>query len=66
MEKVTEGMTKLRGMHLLWGEATRAFLCMVPMLIAIILGQDSLIVPLGQGGFFYGAIALPQAREHDF
>jgi hypothetical protein len=25
METVKEGMTKLKGMHLLWGEAVRAF-----------------------------------------
>jgi hypothetical protein len=62
MKKITEGMTNLKGVQLLWGEATRAFLCMIPMLIAALLGQSSLIVPLGQGGFFYGAIPLPQAR----
>jgi hypothetical protein len=62
MGKVTEGITKLRGVHLLWGEATRAFLCMIHILIALVLGQSSLIVPLGQGGFFYCAIPLPQAR----
>ena len=62
MEQIKEGMTKLKGMHLLWGEAVRAFLCMLPMLIAAILGQSALVAPLGQGGFFYGAIPLPQSR----
>jgi len=62
MERVKEGITKLKGVQLLWGEAARAGLCMVPMLIAALLGQGSLIVPLGQGGFFYSAIPLPQPR----
>ena len=62
METVREGISKLRGVQLLWGEAVRAFLCMLPMLIAAILGQSSLVAPLGQGGFFYGAIPLPQSR----
>jgi uncharacterized membrane protein YccC len=62
MEKVTEGITKLRGVQLSWGEAARAFLCMIPMLIAALLGQSSLVPSLGQGGFFYGAIPLPLAR----
>ena len=62
MEKVNEGITKLRGVQLSWGEAARAFLCMLPMLIAALLGQSSLVPTLGQGGFFYGAIPLPQAR----
>jgi hypothetical protein len=49
MEKVTEGITKLRGVQLSWGEAARAFLCMLPMLIAALLGQNSLVPTLGQG-----------------
>jgi len=62
MEKITEGITHLKDVELSWGEATRAFLCMIPMLIAAILGQSSLVPTLGQGGFFYGAIPLPLAR----
>ena len=52
METIKNSMMKLKGMQLLWGEAVRAFLCMLPMLIAAILGQSSLVAPLGQGGFF--------------
>ena len=62
METVKESMAKLKGMHLLWGEAARAFLCMLPMLIAALLGQSSLVPTVGQGGFFYGAIPFPLAR----
>jgi hypothetical protein len=62
MERVNEGITKLKGVQLLWGEAARALLCMVPMLAAAILGQGSFVVPLGQGGLFYSAIPLPQPR----
>jgi hypothetical protein len=66
MERVKEGITKLKGVQLLWGEAARAGLCMVPMLIAALLGQGSLIVPLGQGGFFYSAIPCPNHGDSDF
>jgi hypothetical protein len=62
MERVNEGITKLKGVQLLWGEAARALLCMVPMLAAAILGQGSFVVPLGQGGFFYSATPLPKPR----
>jgi hypothetical protein len=62
MERVNAGITKLKGVQLNWGEAARAFLCMVPMLAAAILGQGSFVVPLGQGGFFYSAIPLPKPR----
>lgn len=44
---------------LMWTEAIRALLCMVPMLVAIGLGQTEYLVVLGQGGFFFSSLFLP-------
>jgi uncharacterized membrane protein YgaE (UPF0421/DUF939 family) len=40
-------------------EAIRAGLCMLPMLIAPVLGFSSIMVSLGQGGFFYSSLPVP-------
>jgi fusaric acid resistance family protein len=53
---------KLSKLSLDWNDAIRAALCMLPMLIAYVAGYDSLLVPLGQGGFFYSTLPLPQNR----
>lgn len=47
---------------LLWDEAGRAFLCMLPMLVAPFVGLSAYIVALGQAGFFYSSLPLPQKR----
>ena len=62
MKKEKNAIDKKGGIPLLWGEALRSFLCMVPMLVAVIFSQNSHIVSLGQGGFFFGLIPIPQAR----
>jgi hypothetical protein len=54
--------TKLSKIELNWNDATRAMLCMLPMAIAYFTGQHSLVVPFGQGGFFYSMMPLPQLR----
>lgn len=43
-----------------YNNALRALLCMLPMVAAYFLGATSLIVPLGQGGFF--SSTMPVAR----
>lgn len=45
--------------QLMWSEAFRAFLCMLPLLIAMALGKTSFLVALGQGGFFFSTLFLP-------
>jgi hypothetical protein len=53
---------KLADIKLEWNPAIRAALCMLPMLIVYFAGYSSLVVPLGQGGFFYSTLVLPQKR----
>lgn len=47
-------------------EAIRAAICMLPMLVAFLLGQISLMVPLGQGGFYYSSLPLSKKRGMRF
>lgn len=42
-----------------WSEATRAFICMLPMFFAIGLDKNAYLVALGQGGFFFSSLFLP-------
>ena len=44
----------------MWTEAGRAFLCMVPMLLASGFGKTAYLVALGQGGFLYSSLFLPK------
>ena len=55
-------LTKLSKIELDWNDATRAMLCMLPMAIAYFTGQHSLVVPFGQGGFFYSMMPLSDKR----
>lgn len=41
-------------------EGVRAFLCMVPVVVAGVLGLTSITVALGQGGFFFSSLFLPE------
>ncbi len=54
--------SKLSKIDYQWNTAIRAAICMGPMLVAYIAGYDSLLVPLGQGGFFYSTLPLPKKR----
>jgi hypothetical protein len=56
---VTDLLTKLRALPLMWTEALRALVCLVPMMVATVLGQTTYLVTLGQGAFFFSSIFLP-------
>lgn len=43
-----------------YNEAIRALLCMLPMIVALFLGQYSILSSLGQGGFYYSYLPLPE------
>jgi hypothetical protein len=45
---------------LMWTEAARALVCMLPMFAYIGLGKTTFLVTLGQGGFFFSSIFLPK------
>ena len=57
MPKLNQVIKKL---PLMPTEAIRAFLCMLPMLVASGLGKTTYLVALGQGAFFYSALFLPK------
>jgi hypothetical protein len=43
---------------LMWSEAIRAALCMLPMFVYLGLGETTFLVALGQGGFFFSSLWL--------
>jgi len=43
----------------MWTEALRALVCLAPMLVASGLGKTTYLVTLGQGGFLYSWLFLP-------
>jgi hypothetical protein len=45
---------------LMWTEALRALICMLPMFVATGMGKTSFLVSLGQGGFFFSTLFLPK------
>jgi uncharacterized membrane protein len=45
---------------LMWTEAARALVCMLPMFVYAGMGKRTYLVALGQGGFFFGALFLPK------
>jgi hypothetical protein len=45
---------------LMWTEAVRALICMLPMFIASSIGKTTFLVSLGQGGFFFSSLFLPK------
>ena len=57
---MTDMLTKWRALPLLWSEALRALVCLLPMLVATALGWTSYLVTLGQGAFFFSSIFLPR------
>ena len=56
---VTDLLTKLRALPLMWSEALRALVCLLPMLVATAIDQTSYLVTLGQGAFFFSSLFLP-------
>lgn len=51
---------KTKNIEFMWSEAVRALLCMLPMLGAMMMGKTSYLVALGQGGFFFSSLFLPE------
>ena len=56
---LTDLLTKWRALPLMWSEALRALVCLVPMMVATVLSQTTYLVTLGQGAFFFSSIFLP-------
>ncbi len=57
---MTEVAAKRRAMPLMWTEALRALVCLVPMLIATAIDRTTYLVTLGQGAFFFSSLFLPR------
>ena len=57
---MTDQLTKTRAVPLMWSEALRALVCLIPMLVATALGMTTYLVTLGQGAFFMASIFLPR------
>lgn len=55
MRQIIAALTK----NLMWSEAMRALLCMLPMLASVAIHKTTFIVALGQGGFFFSSLLLP-------
>jgi hypothetical protein len=56
---VTDLLTKWRALPLMWTEALRALVCLLPMIVATALGRTTYLVALGQGAFFVSSLFLP-------
>jgi|GEM_PF-2024928 len=52
--------TAKKKLPLMWTEALRALICMLPMFVASGMGKTSYLVALGQGGFFFSTLFLPK------
>ena len=53
-------LVKWRAMPLMWSEALRALVCLIPLLVATAMGQTTYLVTLGQGAFFFSTLFLPR------
>ena len=56
---MTELRAKWLALPLMWTEALRALVCLLPMMIATALGWTTYLVTLGQGAFFFSSLFLP-------
>jgi len=52
--------------QLMWTEAARALICMLPMLFVSGAGKTTYLVAIGQGGFFYSSLFLPKKTAARF
>jgi hypothetical protein len=59
-------INQIKKLPLMWTEAGRALLCMLPMFVASGMGKTSFLVALGQGGFFYSSLFLPGKKAARF
>jgi hypothetical protein len=57
MHKMHIALNKL---PLMWTEALRALVCMLPMLVMSGMGKTTYLVTLGQGAFFFSTLFLPR------
>ena len=57
---MTDLLTRWRALPLMWSEALRALVCLLPMVVATALDRTTYLVTLGQGAFFYSSIFLPR------
>jgi hypothetical protein len=57
---VTDLLTKWRALPLMWTEALRALVCLLPMIVATALDRTTYLVTLGQGAFFFSSLFLPR------
>ena len=55
---MTDLLTKWRALPLMWTEALRALVCLLPMIVATALGRTTYLVALGQGAFFVSSLFL--------
>jgi hypothetical protein len=53
-------LTKWRALPLMWTEALRALVCLLPMIVATALDRTTYLVTLGQGAFFFSSLFLPR------
>lgn len=63
---MTDLLTKWRALPLMWTEALRALVCLLPMIVATGLGRTTYLVTLGQGAFFFSSIFLPRRLSGRF
>ncbi len=59
-KSITQG---LKEVPLAWREALRAFMCMFPALVAGLTGNVGTAIPMGQAGFFYVLMSLPETKS---
>ena len=57
---MTDLLTKWRALPLMWTEALRALVCLLPMIVATALDRTTYLATLGQGAFFFSALFLPR------
>ncbi len=57
---MTDVVTEKRSLQLMWSEALRALVCLLPMIVATALGMTTYLVTLGQGAFFFSSLFLPR------
>ena len=56
---MTDLLSKWRALPLMWTEALRALVCLLPMIVATALGRTTYLVTLGQGAFLFSSLFLP-------
>jgi len=60
VDSMTDPLATWRALPLLWSQALRALVCLLPLLVATAIGQTTYLVTLGQGAFFFSTLFLPR------